>query len=103
MARFTLVRRSSSSVGPTPITTGLATVSSRRRIVWLRDFMSAVSRTKMPTSGSSRTVPMLRYKSSFVAGIALRTPTSLKPWTKSARPTAAISMSHHQEVPNDLR
>src|SRR5438445_1230242 len=98
IARFTFVRRSSSSDAPTAITTGRATVSSRRRIVLLRPFMSAVSRTRIPTSGSSRTSPSFRSISSRVVATARRTPTSLKPWTKSSRPTAATSISHHQQA-----
>src|SRR3989454_6292213 len=89
-----------SNPGPnsTAITTGRATVSSRRRIELLRPFMSAVSRTKMPTSGSSRTAAIFFSISSRELVMARRTPTSLKPWTKSSRPTAAISISHHQEL-----
>src|SRR6266487_312550 len=97
IARLTFVRRSSSSAAPTAMTTGRATVSSRRRIEWLSPFMSAVSRTRIPTSGSSRISASLRSISSFVVATARRTPTSLNPWTKSSRPTAAISISHHQE------
>src|SRR2546428_124958 len=102
IARFTFVRRSSSSAAPTAITTGRATVSSRRRIELLRPFMSAVSRTKMPTSGSSRTAAIFFSISSRELVMARRTPTSLKPWTKSARPTAAISSSRHQELPDHV-
>src|SRR6266566_1329078 len=103
IARFTLVRRSSSSAAPTPMTTGRATVSSRRRIVWLRPFISAVSRTRIPTSGSSRISASFRSISSFVVATVRRTPTSLNPCTKSSRPTAAISISHHQELSEDVR
>src|SRR6266540_3302915 len=103
IARFTLVRRSSSSAAPTPMTTGRATVSSRRRIEWLSPFMSAVSRTRIPTSGSSRISASFRSISSFVVATVRRTPTSLNPWTKSSRPTAAISISHHQELSEDVR
>src|SRR5438128_6620214 len=102
IARFTFVRRSSSSAAPTAITTGRATVSSLRRIELLRPFMSAVSRTKMPTSGSSRTAAIFFSISSRELVMARRTPTSLKPWTKSSRPTAAISISHHQEFPDHV-
>src|SRR5437867_5602112 len=102
IARFTFVRRSSSSAAPTAITTGRATVSSRRRIELLRPFMSAVSRTRMPTSGSSRTVAIFFSISSRELVMARRTPTSLKPWTKSSRPTAAISISHHQQFPDHV-
>src|SRR6266511_121170 len=103
IARFTFVRRSSSSAAPTPMTTGRATVSSRRRIEWLRPFMSAVSRTRIPTSGSSRISASFRSISSFVVATARRTPTSLNPWTKSSRPTAAISISHNQELSEHVR
>src|SRR5881409_1947085 len=102
IARFTFVRRSSSSAAPTAITTGRATVSSRRRIELLRPFMSAVSRTRMPTSGSSRTAAIFFSISSRELVMARRTPTSLKPWTKSSRPTAAISISHHQQFPDHV-
>src|SRR5881628_1965651 len=102
IARFTFVRRSSSSAAPTAITTGRATVSSRRHIELLRPFMSAVSRTKMPTSGSSRTAAIFFSISSRELVMARRTPTSLKPWTKSSRPTAAISISHHQQFPDHV-
>src|SRR6266571_970006 len=64
----------------------------------LTPFMSAVSRTKMPTSGSSRTAAIFFSISSRELVMARRTPTSLKPWTKSSRPTAAISISHHQQL-----
>src|SRR3989454_416385 len=102
IARFPFVRRSSSSAAPTAITTGRATVSSRRRIELLRPFMSAVSRTKMPTSGSSRTAAIFFSISSRELVMARRTPTSLKPWTKSSRPTAAISISHPQALPDHV-
>src|SRR2546426_223351 len=98
----TSVRRSSSSAAPTAITTGRATVSSRRRIEWLRPFMSAVLKTRMPTAGSSRTSAILFSMSSFELATVRRTPMSLNPWTKSSRPTAAISISHHQELPNHI-
>src|SRR3989449_6412366 len=60
--------------------------------------MSAVLKTRMPTAGSSRTSAILFSMSSFELATVRRTPTSLKPWTKSSRPTAAISISHHQEL-----
>src|SRR3990170_2715555 len=98
MARRIFVRRSSDSVEPTAMTTGRATVSSRRRIAWLSLWTSPVSRTRMPTAGSSSIRATLASRSSFVADAVFRTPTSLNPCTKSSRPTAAISISHHQKV-----
>src|SRR3989442_7940463 len=103
IARLTFVRRSSSSAAPTAITTGRATVSSRRRIELLSPFMSAVSKTRMPTSGSSRTAAIFFSISSRELVMARRTPTSLKPWTKSSRPTAAISISDHQKISDHIR
>src|SRR3989449_7049445 len=91
-------RRPAPPAAPTAMTTGRATVSSRRRIEWLRPFMSAVLKTRMPTAGSSRTSAIFFSMSSFELATARRTPTSLNPWTKSSRPTAAISISHHQEL-----
>src|SRR5207245_7639203 len=46
----------------------------------------------------SRTSAIFFSMSSFELATARRTPTSLNPWTKSSRPTAAISISHHQEL-----
>src|SRR2546422_11696928 len=60
--------------------------------------MSAVLKTRMPTAGSSRTSAILFSMSSFELATVRRTPMSLNPWTKSSRPTAAISISHHQEL-----
>src|SRR3989454_616845 len=102
IARLIFARRSSSSRLPTAITTGRGVVSSRRRIVLLRAVMSSALRIRIPTFGSSRTFATCASTASRPTLNVLRTPASLNPWTNSSRPTAASSILHHQEVPDDV-
>src|SRR5207247_8767406 len=88
---------------PSAITTGRGVVSRRRRIELLRTPMSAALRTRIPTSGSARTLRTWASRPSGATLKVLRTPASLNPWTKSSRPTAASSILDHQELSDDFR
>src|SRR6184192_2506494 len=103
MARLIFSRRSSSSRLPTAITTGRGVVSRRCRRPWLREFMSSALKIRIPTFESSRTFATCDSRFSGLTLNVLRTPASLNPWTNSSRPTAASSISNHQELADDVR
>src|SRR5437867_2888073 len=103
IARLIFERRSSSCCFPTAMTTGRGAVSSRCRIAWLRVLRSSALRTRIPMFGSSRTFMTCASRPSRETLYVFRTPASLNPCTKSSRPTAASSMSDHQEFPNHFR
>src|SRR2546421_6829120 len=103
IARLIFSRRSSSSRFPTAMTTGRGVVSSRCRRVWLRALMSSALRIRIPTFASSRTFATCASNWSRATLKVLRTPASLNPWTNSSRPTAASSISDHQEFSDDFR
>src|SRR6266576_3405532 len=103
IARLIFSRRSSSSSFPTAMTTGRGVVSSRCRRPWLRVPMSSALRIRMPTFASSRTFATCASNWSRATLKVLRTPASLNPWTNSSRPTAASSISDHQELSDDFR
>src|SRR5437879_6053227 len=102
IARLIFSRRSSSSRFPTAMTTGRGVVSSRCRRPWLRAPMSSALRIRMPTFASSRTFATCASNWSRATLNVLRTPASLNPWTNSSRPTAASSISDHQELSDDF-
>src|SRR3972149_987604 len=64
--------------------------------------MSSALKIRIPTFGSSRTFATCASSPSRGTLNVLRTPASLNPWTKSSRPTAASSISDHQQLPNHL-
>src|SRR2546421_174852 len=103
MARLIFSRRSSSSRLPTAITTGRGVVWRRCRRLWLRAFISSALKIRMPTFESSRTFATCDSNLSRPTLKVLRTPASLNPWTNSSRPTAASSISDHQEISDDVR
>src|SRR5206468_2247591 len=88
---------------PVAVTTGPAVVSSRCRKLWLRAPMSSALRIRIPTFASSRTFATCASNWSQATLKVLRTPASLNPWTNSSRPTAASSISDHQEFSDDFR
>src|SRR2546421_4166 len=96
-------RRSSSSRLPTARTPGRGVLPSRCRRPWLRALMSSALRIRMPTFASSRTFATCASNWSRATLKVLRTPASLNPWTNSSRPTAASSISDHQEFSDDFR
>src|SRR5437016_13850179 len=85
------------------MTTGRGVVSSRCRRPWLRALMSSALRIRIPTFASSRTFATCASNWSRATLKVLRTPASLNPWTNSSRPTAASSISYHQELSDDFR
>src|SRR2546421_7610180 len=103
MARLIFSRRSSSSRLPTAITTGRGVVWRRCRRLLLRAFMSSALKIRMPTFESSRTFATCDSRFSRLTLNVLRTPASLNPWTNSSRPTAASSISDHQELSDHFR
>src|SRR6267378_1649342 len=103
IARLIFSRKSSSSRFPTAITTGRGVVSRRCRKPWLRASMSSALRIRIPTFASSRTFATCHSNLSRPTLKVLRTPASLNPWTNSSRPTAASSISDHQEISDDVR
>src|SRR5256885_11706778 len=103
IARLIFSRRSSSSRLPTAITTGRGVVSRRCRRPWLRAFMSSALKIRIPTFESSRTFATCDSRVSGLTLKVLRTPASLNPWTNSSRPTAASSISDHQELSDHFR
>src|SRR5205807_10280959 len=85
------------------MTTGRGVVSSRCRRPWLRALMSSALRIRIPTFASSRTFATCASNWSRATLKILRTPASLNPWTNSSRPTAASSISYHQELSDHFR
>src|SRR5438067_111074 len=66
-------------------------------------FMPSTLRMRIPTFASSRTFATCASRAFRSTLNVFRTPASLNPWTNSSRPTAASSISNHQELADDVR